>query len=47
MWKITKEFAALREKTYSYLIEKNDEDKKAKCAIKLCRYKTKTWIWKL
>ena len=34
---IIKEFVRLRPKTYSYLTDKNDEDKKAngkKCAIK-------------
>ena len=37
-WKIMKEFARLREKTYSYLIGDGSKDKKAKgtkkCAIK-------------
>ena len=38
-WKIMKEFAAaLRAKTYNYLTDNNDEDKKAKdtrkCVIK-------------
>ena len=34
--KITKVFAGLRIKTYSYLKNKNDEDKKAKDTKKVC-----------
>ena len=38
---IMKEFFGLRAKTYSYLKDNNDEDKKAKKHKKVC-YKTKT-----
>ena len=38
-----KEFAALREKTYSYSIDNNNQDKKAKKVF----HKTKTWNYRL
>ena len=37
--KIIKEFAVLRAKTYSYLINNNDGDKKAKKHKNLCHKK--------
>ena len=40
-WKTIKEFAALRAKTYSYLIDNNIEDKKAKGKKSV---KEKVWI---
>ena len=43
-WKIIKEFAALRAKTYSYLIDNNIEDKKAKGTKK---YKSKNMNLKI
>ena len=36
---IMKEFAGLRAKTYSYLKDNNDEDKKAKETKKVCHKK--------
>ena len=41
-----KEFVRLRAKTYSYLKDNNDEDKKAK-GTKKCVKKKKTWISRL
>ena len=37
--KIMKEFVRFRTKTYSYLKDINDEDKKAKCTKKVCHEK--------
>ena len=41
-----KEFVRLRAKTYSYLKDNNDEDKKAK-GTKKCVKKKQTWISRL
>ena len=46
MNEIMKEFVRLRAKTYSYLKDNNDEDKKAK-GTKKCVKKKKTWISRL